>query len=81
MSDEKPKKKIGKIVVDRKACIGAATCVVVAPDAFDLDNEKIAVVKPSALKIDESTLLIAAQSCPTQAIIIYDEDGNKIFPL
>lgn len=79
--DKKTKrKKFSKIVVDRDACISAATCVVVSPDAFELDDDGIAVVKEGALKVDENTLLIAAQSCPTQAIILYDDDGNQVFP-
>ena len=71
-------KKIAKIIVDRKTCIGAATCVVLAPDAFELDEEGLSVVKPEALKVDLNTLLVAAQSCPTQAIRLVDEDGNTI---
>ncbi len=77
---ETSKKKIHKIVVDRKACIGAATCIVVAPDAFELDNTNIAVTKSNAHLMDDDTLLMAAQSCPTSAIILYDENGNQIFP-
>lgn len=79
MSDQS-KKKIYKIVVDRKACIGAGTCVVVSPDGFELDEYDIALVKPGAEKISDDQLLMAAQSCPTAAIILYDEDGNQIFP-
>ncbi len=74
------KRKIHKIVVDRAACIGAATCVVVAPKAFDLDQDSIAIVKENALDVDDDTLLMAAQSCPTQAILLFDEEGNQIFP-
>ncbi len=74
------KKKIHKIKVIREACISAATCVVVSPDAFDLDDEGIAIVKEGALKVNDDELLMAAQSCPTAAIILYDEDGNQIFP-
>ena len=74
------KRKIHKIVIDREACIGAATCVVVAPKAFDLDQDSIAIVKDHALDVDDDTLLMAAQSCPTQAILLFDEGGNQIFP-
>ena len=73
-------KKIHKIYVDRKACIGVATCVVIAPDAFDLDDEGIAIVKEGAEKLDDNKLLMAAQSCPVLAIHLFDEDGNRIFP-
>ncbi len=71
---------IKKIVVDRKACIGAATCVVVSPDGFELDGENIAVVKAGAQSRSDDELLMAAQSCPTAAISLYDDQGNKIFP-
>ena len=74
------KKKIYKVYVDPKACIGAATCLVVAPNAFELDNNNVAVIKPGGEKLDDDTLLMAAQSCPTAAILLYDADGNQIFP-
>lgn len=76
----KSQRKIHKIEVDREGCIGAATCVVLAPDAFELDKDNIAIVKEGALSVDDNNLLIAAQSCPTQAIILFDKDGNKVFP-
>lgn len=73
-------KKIHKVVVDRKACIGAATCVILAPKAFEMDDENIALVRESAHEVDDDTLLMAAQSCPTGAIILYDDAGKQIFP-
>lgn len=72
-------KKIAKIEVDRELCIGAAPCVVVAPKVFQLDNENKAVVQ-DAHGADDDTILLAAQSCPVQAISLYDEEGNKIYP-
>ncbi len=73
-------RKIHKVSIDRKKCIGAATCVVVAPKGFELDEEEIAVVLDSAKELDDDTLIMAAQSCPTQSIILYDEQGKQIFP-
>ena len=72
-------KKVAKIVVDRELCIGAAPCVTVAPGVFQLDDENKAVVV-DARGADDDTVLLAAESCPVQAILLYDEDGNKIFP-
>lgn len=77
---ENKKRKIYKISIDRKACIGVATCIIVAPNAFELDLENIAIVRSNAVSLDDDTLLIAAQSCPTSAIILYDDDGKQIFP-
>lgn len=71
--------KIGKIVVDRNLCIGAASCIAVAPGVFELDSENKAVVF-NAQGADEETILLAAKSCPTKAIIVFDEKGEQIFP-
>ena len=76
---EKKVVKIGKIVVDRDLCIGAASCIAVAPGVFELDGENKAVVYNDK-GADDETILLAAKSCPTQAIIVYDEEGNQIFP-
>ncbi|MBI4224931.1 MAG: ferredoxin [Candidatus Sungbacteria bacterium] len=76
-----PKKtlKIGKIIVDRNLCIGAASCIAVAPGVFELDSENKAIVYNDK-GADAETILLAAQSCPTQAILIFDEEGNQIYP-
>ncbi len=71
--------KISKIVVDRDLCIGAAPCVIVAPGVFQLDDEnKAYIVDPKGA--DDDTIMLAAQSCPVQAILLYDENGNQIYP-
>ncbi|MBI4137279.1 ferredoxin [Candidatus Roizmanbacteria bacterium] len=72
-------KKI-KVQVDRNLCIGAATCVAVAPKMFALDNEAKAIVLDSSGEESFQSVLDAAKSCPVAAIIIEDEQGNKIYP-
>ena len=73
-------RKIAKIVVDRGLCIGAAPCTTIAPDAFQLNSEGKADVLPNWQVVDAKTLLEAAQSCPVNAILVYDEAGNQIYP-
>lgn len=71
--------KISKVIVDRDLCIGAAPCVTIAPAVFQLDEEnKAYIVDQNAA--DGDTILLAAQSCPVQAIIVYDEEGKQIYP-
>ena len=36
--------KIGKIVVDRDLCIGAASCIAVSGETYNLDNENIIII-------------------------------------
>lgn len=71
--------KIGKIVVDRDACIGAGPCVTLAPGTFELDSEGKAVVINTNGDVDKD-IIDAAMSCPVMAIKIYDLDGNQIYP-
>lgn len=71
--------KIRRIVVDREACIGAQSCVVVAPGVFQMDDGNLAYVTDPDGE-DEDTVMLGAQSCPVLAIHLYDEDGVQIFP-
>lgn len=71
--------KISKIEVDREACISVASCVDIAPGVFELDDEGKAVIKNQKGNPD-NIILEAAQSCPVNAIILYDEKGKKIWP-
>ena len=66
----------------RDKCIGAASCVAVAAKTFKLDDKNIAVVINSTGDKDEDdAILLAAQSCPTAAIEVYDQSGKKIWPV
>lgn len=71
--------RIGKITVDRDLCIGAAPCVTVAPGVFQMDDENKAYVVDEK-GADPETILLAAQACPVQAIILHDPEGNQLYP-
>lgn len=66
--------------IDQNLCIGAATCIAVAPKAWALDDEAKAIILPTALEETDETLLEAAKSCPVMAIIITDLHGKQVFP-
>jgi ferredoxin len=70
-----------KVKVVRSLCISAATCVAVAPAVFELDAEAKAIIKEGATDA-EANILVAAQSCPTKAIVIIDtETGAQVWPV
>jgi ferredoxin len=58
-----------KIIVDKNKCIGCGTCVALAPEIFEMDNEGKSVVKKNPT-INEETLKLAIDSCPSQAISV-----------
>jgi ferredoxin len=68
-----------KVTVNRPKCIGAASCVAIAPKVFGLDDKQLAFVI-SEDELDDIKLL-AAQSCPTAAIIVQDTTtGEQVWP-
>lgn len=79
------------IKVDPDLCIGAASCVTVDPSHFEMNDEnKAFVIDRDAPKTYErtveltdeefETLILAAESCPTLAISLFNEAGEQIFP-
>lgn len=83
-----------RIVVDPDLCIGAASCVTIAPDTFELNDENKAYVldhgqapggpsyqrEVEMSEEEKENLILAAQSCPTLAVFIFDENGEQLFP-
>lgn len=69
-----------KVHVDRDLCIGAATCVAIAPKTFVLDSEAKAIILSSVDQDSDNVIIDAAKGCPVAAIIIEDDKGQRIFP-
>lgn len=69
-----------RVKIDRNLCIGAASCVALAMKTFELDGEnKATVIDEGADKAE--MIKLAAESCPTKAIILEDaETGNQEYP-
>lgn len=68
-----------RVKVDRDLCTGVGNCAVLAPTVFVLDEENKAVVlDPSS--VEEGVLWEAAESCPLDAIIIEDDEGEQLYP-
>lgn len=82
------------VKVDPDLCIGAASCVTIAPETFQLNEENKAWVldhgqEPGGhsyereLEVTEDekdSIILGAQSCPTLAVFVYAEDGTQLYP-
>lgn len=68
-----------KVKVDRELCIGVGNCLAIAPTVFKLDDQNKAVVLDPG-SVDEGVIMEAAESCPENAIIVEDDDGNQLYP-
>jgi len=66
------------IELQRDLCMGSGNCSFWAPGVFDLDDDGVVVVlDPTAA--DDEKIILAAQGCPTQAIIV-SRDGERLAP-
>ncbi len=74
--------KVGKytVTIDRDLCIGAATCLALAVKAFNLDSLNKAIILNTAEEETIEAIIDAAKGCPTTAISITDENGQKVYP-
>jgi ferredoxin len=68
-----------QVHIVRRECCGNAACREIAPDVFAIDSQQKAVVLDAEAAPLE-LLIEAAEACPCQAIVIEDDDGNRVFP-
>jgi ferredoxin len=68
------------VEIDRELCFGFGDCLEAAPALFELDDEsKSVVIDPEAYELE--TVLLAAQDCPVNAILVVDvETGEQLYP-
>jgi len=66
-----------EIIIIRHQCCGNALCAEIAPEVFALDSkQKCVVIDAEAASLE--LLIEAAESCPCEAIVIEDDEGNKV---
>lgn len=78
--DAKVVRVIGKykIVVVQSKCIAAASCVAISPTLFKLNEQNLVeMIESGSDELDN--IMLAAQSCPTGAIELY-EDSKRVWP-
>lgn len=74
-------RKVGELTVtiDRLLCVGFGDCIDVAPEAFEFDEEGIAILT-SPLEVERAQLLKACEVCPVDAITVTNAEGRQIVP-
>jgi ferredoxin len=68
------------VTVDRNLCIGAGTCVAIAPNTFVMDEDAKALILETADQDGKEVILDAAKGCPVAAIIIKNKKGELVYP-
>ena len=65
-----------RVIVDREVCLGAQTCVQVAPGMFEIDDEGLSrVVNADPRRL--AAALDAARQCPSGAISVTTPESES----
>jgi ferredoxin len=59
------------IVIDQSLCAGYSSCVLEAPDLFDLNDDGVAVARVA--DTDDARVHAAAAACPMGAITVIEQ--------
>ena len=62
--------------VDRELCIEVSNCD--CPDGLQARQSKAVVLDPGS--VGGYTLMEAARSCPENAVLLDDDEGNHLYP-
>jgi ferredoxin len=74
-------RRVGNLTIriDRDLCVAFGDCIELAPEAFVLDSDDVAVfVSPE--NVPRERLLEACKTCPVDALIVVGPDGRQIVP-
>lgn len=68
-----------RVVIDHSTCSGTSNCAEAAPEAYEVNDRGLAVVRSGCP--DEEAYLEGAKACPVDAISVYDAaTGTKVYP-
>jgi len=69
-----------RVSIVRDRCVGAMSCVYLAPQVFDCAVDLFAVrmrpIRARAVRSDD--IVLAAQGCPTKAIVVEDQETGEV---
>lgn len=68
------------VKVDRTLCIGSANCVKIAPEFFELDEHNLSSFLDNPGDIEKEKIIEACEVCPTNALIVIDDNGVQLVP-
>lgn len=61
-----------KVTVNEDACIACGACMRTAPEVFKFNDMGLSETKKEFIEDDDKNTIIAAEGCPTGAILIED---------
>jgi ferredoxin len=67
-----------RVRVDPQSCQSSGRCLAAAPEAFELDADRLARATAAAAGLDLERAREIARGCPALAIEVFDEAGELV---
>lgn len=67
------------VEIDSTMCIGSGSCVNVAPEVFEIQDDNLVHFQDDTPDIDQDRLIEACTVCPVDALIV-EQEGERIVP-
>ena len=69
-----------KVRIDRDLCVGFGDCMDVVTGVWEFDDDGIIVFQEDVAPVDRDSLVEACKSCPVDALIALNEEGQQVAP-
>ncbi|ABC45880.1 ferredoxin [Salinibacter ruber] len=66
------------VEIDRTLCIGSGSCVGLAGEIFEIDEQNLVRFQEDPPDIDPERLKEACAVCPVDALRVYDDDEQVV---
>ncbi|WP_103029901.1 ferredoxin [Salinibacter altiplanensis] len=66
------------VEIDRTLCIGSGSCVALAAEIFEIDEQNLVRFQEEPPDIDPERLKEACNVCPVDALRVYDSDEQVV---
>ena len=68
------------ISIDRDLCGGFGDCMENGIEVFEFDDEEVVAFQKDIAPADRDALVEACASCPVDALIVLNEEGQQLAP-
>ena len=67
-----------RIEINTDDCMSSGKCVADYGDAFEFDDDELAVLRDGGRAMTDEQMLRAARNCPSGALQLFDNEGHEV---
>jgi len=68
------------VKIEKTTCISSKNCITVAPELFELDENRICEFVEEKNDVSKEKIIEACSVCPVSALYVYNIDEKQLVP-